>query len=102
MWPQPQCASALAVNYCSLTGVTVDSGAVNTVELDVDGSHISLQTRCVVNAAGVWAERVDDLVNGELADPLPALTVRPARCACHHSLGVGANAGRDGAARTRR
>ena len=52
---------ALAVNYCSLTGVTVDSGAVNTVELDVDGSHISLQTRCVVNAAGVWAERVDDL-----------------------------------------
>lgn len=70
---------ALAVNYCSLTGVTVESGAVNTVELDVDGSHISLQTRCVVNAAGVWAERVDDLVNGELAEPLPALTVRPAR-----------------------
>lgn len=70
---------ALAVNYCSLTGVTVESGAVNTVELDVDGSHISLQTRCVVNAAGVWAERVDDLVNGELAEPLPSLTVRPAR-----------------------
>ena len=70
---------ALVVNYCSLTGVSVKSGAVNTVELDVDGSHISLQTRCVVNAAGVWAERVDDLVNGELAEPLPALTVRPAR-----------------------
>ena len=27
----------------------------------------------------MWAERVDDLVNGELAEPLPALTVRPAR-----------------------
>ena len=44
---------AVAVNYCSLTGVKVKSGVVNTVELDVDGSHISLQTRCIVNAAGV-------------------------------------------------
>ena len=70
---------ALALNYCSLTGVSVKRGVIDTVELDVDGSYISLKTRCVVNAAGVWAERVDDLVNGELEEPLPFLTVRPAR-----------------------
>ena len=48
------------------------------------------------------AERVDNLAEWEPVRTTTCLSVRPARGACHHSLGVGANAGGDGAARTRR
>lgn len=72
-------AGAVAVNYCAVEQISVTDGHVSGVTLNVDGEHISVLAKSVVNAAGVWAERVDDLVNTQLNEPIPALTVRPAR-----------------------
>lgn len=72
-------AGAVAVNYCPVEHVTVSDGHVKGVTLNLDGATVSVPATCVVNAAGVWAERVDDLVNQQLSQPLPALAVRPAR-----------------------
>lgn len=72
-------AGATVINYCSVVGMTVDDGHTSGVVLNVDDTNISLPARCVVNAAGVWAEQIDNLVNQQLAEPLPSLKVRPAR-----------------------
>ena len=72
-------AGAVAVNYCPVEEVTVTDGRVKGVTLHLDGATVEVPATCVVNAAGVWAERIDDLVNQKLSEPLPALAVRPAR-----------------------
>ena len=72
-------AGALAVNYCPVEGIDATDGRVSGVTLNLDGAKVSVAAKCVVNASGVWAERVDDLVNGKLNEPLPTLAVRPAR-----------------------
>lgn len=72
-------AGALAVNYCPVEGIDATDGRVSGVTLNLDGAKVSVAAKCVVNASGVWAERVDDLVNQQLNEPLPTLAVRPAR-----------------------
>ncbi len=72
-------SGAIAMNYCPVDEIATEDGHVTGVSLNVDGATLFVPTTCVVNAAGVWAERVDELVNQRLSEPLPTLTVRPAR-----------------------
>jgi glycerol-3-phosphate dehydrogenase len=71
---------AIVVNHCPATQIAFDdAGRVSTVTVDAGHGPITVPTRCVVNAAGVWAQRVDDLLDGDPAEDLPSVRIRPAR-----------------------
>ncbi|MGA1345819.1 MAG: glycerol-3-phosphate dehydrogenase/oxidase [Ilumatobacteraceae bacterium] len=71
---------AIVLNHCPVTRIDVDTdGRISSVVLDTDDGPVVVPTRCVVNAAGVWAERVDGLVADTMAGALPAVRIRPAR-----------------------
>ncbi|HEY6531628.1 MAG TPA: glycerol-3-phosphate dehydrogenase/oxidase [Acidimicrobiales bacterium] len=66
---------AVAVNSAEVTGFGKDAaGRVHTVEVVADGRTVSVTTDAVVNATGVWADRVAAL---DESDPPPSL--RPAK-----------------------
>ena len=66
---------AVVVNRCGVVDVTRDaSGRVDGVVASADGEEIRIQARVVVNAAGVWSDRVRALDEG--ADPD---SIRPAK-----------------------
>lgn len=51
---------ALAVNYCAVTGLTRTHGKIDGLSCrdGESGREYRLRARCVVNATGVWADRV--------------------------------------------
>ena len=72
---------ALLVNYCRATGLTYDNGKVSGLlcEDQLTGNRYQLQSRCVVNATGVWVDELrqkDGLVvpgeHGRATQPLVA------------------------------
>jgi glycerol-3-phosphate dehydrogenase len=66
---------AAVANGCRVTGLHKDdAGHVTAVEVDADGRPITIRTRSVVNATGVWA---DDVV--ALDDASAPRTIRPAK-----------------------
>jgi glycerol-3-phosphate dehydrogenase len=66
---------AVVVNRCPVVEVTLDAeGRADGVTVDADGERIRIPARCVVNAAGVWADRVRALDEG--SDPA---SIRPAK-----------------------
>lgn len=71
---------AIVVNHCPATRIALDAtGHVAAVTVDPGDGPITVATRCVVNAAGVWADRVDELVDGHPAEDLAPVRIRPAR-----------------------
>ncbi len=54
---------AVVVNRCPVVDVTLDdeTGQANGVTIDADGERIHVSARCIVNAAGVWADEVRSL-----------------------------------------
>ncbi len=64
---------AAVVNRCSVTGLDVPSGPAGSpsVEVDAGGDRFEIRTRAVVNATGVWADR--------LGGPQAAPGLRPAK-----------------------
>jgi glycerol-3-phosphate dehydrogenase len=66
---------AVVANAVSMVGVQHGAdGAVAAVEVEADGRRFPIRTRAVVNAAGVWSDRVQALDEG--ADPD---SIRPAK-----------------------
>jgi glycerol-3-phosphate dehydrogenase len=66
---------AVLVNRCGVVAITTDAaGAATGVTVDADGERIHVPARCIVNAAGVWADEVRALDEG--ADPH---SIRPAK-----------------------
>jgi glycerol-3-phosphate dehydrogenase len=66
---------AVAANYAPVTGLLKDDGRIRGARLDVGGAGpIEVQASVVVNATGVWADRVRALDEG--ADPH---SIRPAK-----------------------
>jgi glycerol-3-phosphate dehydrogenase len=71
---------AVVVNRCAVVGVTLDAAAaepaaqVNGVTVEADGERFDIAARCIVNAAGVWADQVRSLDEPERAD-----SIRPAK-----------------------
>jgi glycerol-3-phosphate dehydrogenase len=70
---------AVVVNRCAVVGVTVGDGAGDSttqrsVTLEADGERFDVGARCIVNAAGVWADEVRSLDEPERAD-----SIRPAK-----------------------
>jgi glycerol-3-phosphate dehydrogenase len=66
---------AVMVNRCRVVDVILDeSGKASGVTVDADGERIGVPARCVVNAAGVWADEVRALDEGR--DPG---SIRPAK-----------------------
>ncbi|MBK9181162.1 MAG: glycerol-3-phosphate dehydrogenase/oxidase [Acidimicrobiales bacterium] len=66
---------AVVVNRAGLVGLHKDaSGAIVAADVDAGGERIRIRTRSVVNAAGVWADRVRTLDEGRDPD-----TIRPAK-----------------------
>lgn len=72
-------SGAVVLNYCEATSINVSDGVVRSVGLHIDGDDVEVGARCVVNAAGVWGERIDDLLSEPLSEPLPPVHIRPAR-----------------------
>lgn len=64
---------AAVANHCRVVGLRGSSGT-HEVEVEADGNRFTVRARCVVNAAGVWADRVRALDEG--ADPD---SIRPAK-----------------------
>ena len=66
---------AIVVNRCPVVTITHDGdGAATGAVVDADGEHLVVPARCVVNAAGVWADDVRAL---DEADHTPS--IRPAK-----------------------
>ncbi len=67
---------AVVVNRCPVVDVTVDatSGQATGVVVDADGERFAVAARCIVNAAGVWADEVRSLDEAEHPD-----SIRPAK-----------------------
>jgi glycerol-3-phosphate dehydrogenase len=70
---------AIVVNHCPVRSITTANGEVASVVVDLDGESLTIPTRTVINAAGVWAQAVDDLLDAPLSEPLPPIAIRPAR-----------------------
>jgi glycerol-3-phosphate dehydrogenase len=64
---------AAVANYCRVVAIRGTSGA-HEVDVEADGRRFTIRARCVVNAAGVWADQVRALDEG--ADPD---SIRPAK-----------------------
>jgi glycerol-3-phosphate dehydrogenase len=66
---------AVVVNRCAVVEITSDvDGSANGATVVADGEHLHVPARCVVNAAGVWADEVRVLDEG--VDPH---SIRPAK-----------------------
>jgi glycerol-3-phosphate dehydrogenase len=67
---------AVVVNRCAVVDVTVldDTGQANGVTLEADGERFHVAARCIVNAAGVWADEVRSLDETSHPD-----SIRPAK-----------------------
>jgi glycerol-3-phosphate dehydrogenase len=66
---------AVAANYAPVTALLKEDGRVRGARLDVDGADpVEVRASAVVNATGVWADRVRALDEG--ADPH---SIRPAK-----------------------
>ena len=67
---------AVVVNRCPVVDVTVDpaSDQATGAVVEADGERFPLAARCVVNAAGVWADEVRSLDESEPPD-----SIRPAK-----------------------
>jgi glycerol-3-phosphate dehydrogenase len=67
---------AVVANRCAVVDVTVDddTGHANGVTVQADGDTFDVAARCVVNAAGVWADEVRSLDEAEHPD-----SIRPAK-----------------------
>ncbi len=65
---------AVVVTRAAVTGIDSDGGVVRGVRVDVDDRETEVRTRSVVNAAGVWADRV-----AGLDDAASAPRLRPAK-----------------------
>jgi glycerol-3-phosphate dehydrogenase len=66
---------AVVVNRCGVVDITNDAeGHADGAVVEADGERIAVCARCVVNAAGVWADEVRALDEG--ADPD---SIRPAK-----------------------
>ena len=67
---------AVVANRCAVVGVTLDddSGQANGVTVSADGETFDVAGRCIVNAAGVWADEVRALDEAEHPD-----SIRPAK-----------------------
>jgi glycerol-3-phosphate dehydrogenase len=70
---------AVVVNRCSVVGVTVAetgdaAGRATGVTVNADGETFTVSARCIVNAAGVWADEVRSLDEAERAE-----SIRPAK-----------------------
>ena len=68
---------ALLVNYCAATGLLHEKGRVAGVRVkDVEtGHHLELRATCVVNATGVWVDRLrmqDGQAIGRATQPMVA------------------------------
>jgi len=66
---------AVIVNRCGVVSITTDAaGAATGATVEADGERIHVPARCIVNAAGVWADEVRALDEG--TDPH---SIRPAK-----------------------
>jgi len=66
---------AAVANRCAVVGMHHRTdGRVEAVEVEADGRRFSIRTRAVVNAAGVWSDRVQQLDEGVDPD-----SIRPAK-----------------------
>jgi glycerol-3-phosphate dehydrogenase len=66
---------AVVANRCAVVDVTLDDdGRATGVTLSADGDSFGVAARCVVNAAGVWADEVRSLDEAERPD-----SIRPAK-----------------------
>jgi glycerol-3-phosphate dehydrogenase len=66
---------AVIVNRCSVVDITTGpDGRADGATVSADGERIRVRARCIVNAAGVWADEVRALDEG--ADPH---SIRPAK-----------------------
>ena len=70
---------AVVVNRCLVVDVTLQDtgdhiGRANGVTVSVDGEQFHVAARCIVNAAGVWADEVRSLDETEHPD-----SIRPAK-----------------------
>jgi len=56
-------AGALLVNYCAATGLLHEAGRVVGLQLadQESGQTLAVRAKCVVNAAGVWVDRLRQL-----------------------------------------
>jgi glycerol-3-phosphate dehydrogenase len=71
---------AVVVNRCAVVGVTADgttddpAAQLSTVTVDADGERFDVAARCIVNAAGVWADEVRSFDETNRPD-----SIRPAK-----------------------
>ena len=66
---------AAVANRCPVVGIARDqAGGVNGVVVDADGMEVTVRAEVVVNAAGVWADRIRTLAEGSDPD-----SIRPAK-----------------------
>lgn len=66
---------AVVVNRCGVVGITTDDdGQAIGAMVSVDGDTFAVTARCIVNAAGVWADEVRALDEGSDPD-----SIRPAK-----------------------
>ena len=66
---------AVIVNRCGVVDITTGTdGRANGATVVADGEHIHVAARCIVNAAGVWADEVRALDEGTDPD-----SIRPAK-----------------------
>ena len=70
-------AGALVVNYCAATGLTHEAGKLVGLELSdrESGQKLTVQAKCIVNAAGVWVDQLralDGQAIGREARPMVA------------------------------
>jgi glycerol-3-phosphate dehydrogenase len=66
---------ALVANRCAVVEITRDDhGRTDGVLVQADGERFAVRARCVVNAAGVWADEVRTLDEGNDPD-----SIRPAK-----------------------
>ena len=66
---------AVVVNRCGVSGITTDdTGRAVAATVTADGETFEVRARCIVNAAGVWADEVRALDEGRDPD-----SIRPAK-----------------------
>ena len=66
---------AVVVNRCGVVDITSDAdGRADGAVVEADGERIAVRARCLVNAAGVWADEVRTLDEGSDPD-----SIRPAK-----------------------
>jgi glycerol-3-phosphate dehydrogenase len=65
---------AVVVNRAGVVDITTSGGRADGAVVTADGQEITVRAACVVNAAGVWSDRVRALDEGEDPDSL-----RPAK-----------------------